>query len=271
MKTAYKKQIVITGSTGLLGSYFYRKFKNKYKIFKYPHKIENIKKFDTWISNNKFQYLIHFAGISRGKASKLNKINFKSSVNILKSLKKNNHIKFFLFISTSHVYNFSNKKLMENFKTKPINAYGLSKKKVEDFIIKNRKSFNFKIGIARIFNITGPNQRKGYFVSDMYSKMSKTNFIDNVNCFRDFIHLDDVVDSLDILISKNYEKIINISSGRKINLIEVCKILNSNYFHKKMKYGERGGQNLFGDNKLLKSLGKKKFININKIIKSFKK
>jgi hypothetical protein len=79
------------------------------------------------------------------------------------------------------------------------------------------------------------------------------------------------VDSLDILISKNYEKIINISSGRKINLIEVCKILNSNYFHKKMKYGERGGQNLFGDNKLLKSLGKKKFININKIIKSFKK
>ena len=31
-----------------------------------------------------------------------------------------------------------------------------------------------------------------------------------------------------------------------------------------MKYGERGGQNLFGDNKLLKSLGKKKFINIKK-------
>ena len=106
LKTAYKKQIVITGSTGLLGSYFYKKFKKKYKIFKYPHKIENIRKFETWISNNKFQYLIHFAGISRGKTSILNKINFKSSINILKSLKKNNHIKYFLFISTSHVYNF---------------------------------------------------------------------------------------------------------------------------------------------------------------------
>ena len=73
-------------------------------------------------------------------------------------------------------------------------------------------------------------------------KMSKTNFIDNVNCFRDFIHLDDVVDSLDILISKNYEKIINISSGRKINLIEVCKILNSNYFHKKINTVKEEGK-----------------------------
>ena len=29
--------------TGFLGSYFYKKFKKKYKIFKYPHRIENIK------------------------------------------------------------------------------------------------------------------------------------------------------------------------------------------------------------------------------------
>tara|TARA_E500000178_G_C17023033_1_gene756539 strand:- start:1759 stop:2574 length:816 start_codon:yes stop_codon:yes gene_type:complete len=271
LKTPYKKKIVITGSTGLLGSYFYKKYKRKYKIIKYPYRIENIKKFNTWISNKKFHYLIHFAGISQGKASILNKINFESSVNILKSLKKNDQIKFFLFISTSHVYGFSNKKLRENLKTKPINNYGLSKKKVEDFIIKNRKNFNFKIGIARIFNITGPKQRKGYFVSDMYYKIARTNFIDNVNCFRDFIHLDDVMSSLDILISKKYEKIINISSGKKVNLIRVCKILNSYYFQKKIKYGSKRRQNLFGDNKLLKSLGKKKFRNIEKIIKSFKK
>tara|TARA_E500000178_G_scaffold185269_1_gene183496 strand:- start:545 stop:661 length:117 start_codon:yes stop_codon:yes gene_type:complete len=38
-----------------------------------------------------------------------------------------------------------------------------------------------------------------------------------------------------------------------------------------VKYGKRGGQNLFGDNKLLKSLGKKKFKNIKQIIKSFRK
>ena len=271
MKFPYKKQIVITGSSGLLGSNFYKKYKKKYKIIKYPHRIENITKFNKWISKKKFNYLIHFAGISKGNASMLNKINFKCSINILKSLKKYDQIKFFLFISSSHVYSFSDKKIRENFKTKPINNYGLSKKNVEDFIIKNRKDFNFKIGIARIFNITGPRQRKGYFVSDMYYKMLKTNFIDNINCYRDFIHLDDVMKSLDILISKNYEKIINISSGKKVNLIHVCKILNSYYFQKEIKYGTKGGKNLFGDNKLLKSLGKKKFKSIEKIIKSFKK
>ena len=215
MKNPYKKKIIITGSTGLLGSNFYKKFKKKYKIIKYPHRIEKVKDFETWISNKKFYCLVHFAGISKGSISVLNKINYKSTVNILKFLKKNNHIKFFLFISTSHVYGFSNRKINENLKTKPINNYGLSKKKVEDFIIKNRKDFNFKIGIARIFNITGPKQRAGYFVSDMYNKMAKTNFIDNVNCYREFIHLDDVIESLDILISKKYEKIINVSSGKK--------------------------------------------------------
>ena len=58
---------------------------------------------------------------------------------------------------------------------------------------------------------------------------------------------------------------------KKINLIQVCKILNLNFFDKKIKYGIKGGRNLFGNNKLLKSLGKRKFKNIENIIRSFKK
>ena len=102
-------------------------------------------------------------------------------------------MRYFLFISTSHVYGFSRKKIKEDFKTKPINEYGRSKHKVEKYIIKNRQSFNFKIGIARIFNITGSGQRKGFFVPDMYNFIKKKNYIDNINTYRDFIH-DDVTD-----------------------------------------------------------------------------
>lgn len=271
MKTVYKKKIAITGSTGLLGSYFCKKFRKQYKILKYPHRIEKIDKFNKWITSKKFDYFIHFAGITRGTSSKLNKINYDASINIIRSLKKNKKLKFFLFISTSHVYGYSNKKINEELKTRPINKYGLSKKKTEDFIIKNRNKFKFKIGIARIFNVTGPAQRSGYFVSDIFKLIPKKKYIDNINCYRDFIHIDDIMDSIKIIISKQFEKTINISSGAKINLIEVCEVINSLYFNKKIKYGFKGGKNLFGDNKLLKSIGKKKFKNIKEIIKSFKK
>ena len=45
MKRAFKKTLILTGGSGLLGSYFKKKFKKKYRIINYPHRIENISKF----------------------------------------------------------------------------------------------------------------------------------------------------------------------------------------------------------------------------------
>ena len=79
------------------------------------------------------------------------------------------------------------------------------------------------------------------------------------------------MDSINILIIKKFDRIINICSGQKISLISVCKVINSIYFNKNLVFGKKGGKDLYGDNKLLKSLGKRKFKNIYQIIKSFKK
>ena len=105
-----------------------------------------------------------------------------------------------MFISSSHVYGYSKVKIKETKKRVPKNIYGKTKKKVEDYIINKRKKFNFKIGIARIFNSTGPKQKKGNFVPDMISKMKNINKIKNINQFRDFIHIDDVSKSIKLLI-----------------------------------------------------------------------
>ena len=45
-------------------------------------------------------------------------------------------------------------------------------------------------------------------------------------CERDFIHIDDVTRSLDLMIKKQIDKPINICSGKKINLISLTKKLN---------------------------------------------
>ena len=277
MKRAFKKTLILTGGSGLLGSYFKKKFKKKYRIINYPHRIENISKFKKWISNKRFNIFIHFAAITRNESEKfkkqLNLINVISSRRIIEALNQINStdFKYFLFISSSHVYGFSKKKFKEKSIRNPKNPYGKSQKRVEDFIIANRKRFNFKIGIARIFNTTGYKQKKGNFVPDMINKIKKNNCIKNVNQFRDFIHIDDVCKSVELMIKKQFIDPINITSGKKINLINVCKIINKLYVKNEDLYfiGKKG-QDLIGDNSLLKRIGIKKFKSINLILKSYK-
>ena len=106
----------------------------------------------------------------------------------------------------------------------------------------------------------------------MIEKIKKNNRITNVNQFRDFIHIDDVCKSIELIIKKQFIKPINIASGKKINLINVCKIINKLYVKKKdLFFEEKRGRDLIGDNSLLKKIGIKKFKNIKLILKSYKK
>ena len=102
-------------------------------------------------------------------------------------------------------------------------------------------------------------------------KIRNENNIKNINHFRDFIHIDDVCESIINIMERKFESPINISSGKKINLVDVCKNINKLYFKKELSYEKKRGKDLFGNNKLLKSLGKNKFKNIIEIIKSYKK
>jgi len=274
LKKTSKIKVGITGGSGLLGSHFYKSFKKEFKISKYPHRIEDFNKMNKWIIKNQFHYFIHFAAITKNESNKFYKslklINVESTINILNSLNKNNsNIKMFLFISSSHVYGYSNKNIKENKSRKPTNVYGKSKKTVEDHILKNRKKYSFRIGIARVFNTTGKKQKKGNFVPDMLTKIKNSNYINNINQYRDFIHIEDVSRSLYLILKKHFIKPINISSGKKVNLIKICMLLNKYTVNKKLYFDNERGENIFGNNSLLRKLGLKNFKNIRKIVKSY--
>lgn len=277
MKIPYKKKIILTGGNGLLGSNFKKKFSNRFKIISYPYRIEDISKFKKWLKFRKFDYFIHFASITRNEEKKykgkIKIINFDSTQKIIETLNEKviKHFKFFLFISSSHVYGHSPKKIKENNKRNPINEYGKSKKNVEDFIFKNRKKFYFKIGIARIFNTTGKNQKKGFFIPDMFEKIKKQSYINNINQYRDFIHIDDVLNSIKLIIMKEFTNPVNVSSGKKINLIQICRKINRFFFkNRKLYFDQKRRGDLYGNNNLLKKLGIKKFKNIDQIIRSYR-
>ena len=101
--------------------------------------------------------------------------------------------------------------------------------------------------------------------------MKKIKRIYFVNQFRDFIHIDDVSKSIKLLIDKKFEKPINISSGKKINLINACKILNNSFLKNKISYDKKRGKDIFGNNTLLRNIGIKKFKNVKQALLEYKK
>ena len=63
-------------------------------------------------------------------------------------------------------------------------------------------------------------QIQKYYYYLFWKLLFVDSFSNNVNQYRDFIHIDDVMESIILLIKKNFDKPINISSGKKINLIQ---------------------------------------------------
>ena len=277
MKKVSKKTILITGGNGVLGSYFYNKYKKNYKIISFTHRLEQFNKLEKWIKNNTFDYFIHFAAVTSRKKenySKINLINKVLPIKILKFFRKNSikNFRYFLFISSSHVYGYYKNKILETNQRKPFNEYGDTKKKVEDYILKNRKLFNFKIGIARIFNFTSDKQSLGHFIPDIYQKIKEKKNLVDLNNNRDFIHIDDVARSLELMIKKKFDSPLNICSGVKTNLISLSRKLNLMTFKKNIIFKNSKNklkQDICGNNTLLKKLGLKKFKNLDIILKSF--
>ena len=269
MKKVSKKIVAITGARGALGSEFIKKYKKNFSFRIYKDRIENKKKLNNWLNENlDIQYFLHFAAITAVSKTKNNpkktyKVNSIASILLINKLnqKKFDKLKYFLFSSSSHVYKPSLKSLSENSLRKPINIYGNSKKRVEDFIIRNKKRIKFEIGIARIFNFYSPKHGNGFFINDMKKKLKFNNKILRINTPRDYINLDQLCEIIFFMINKNISKPLNIASGKKINLNVLSKLIIKKYnFKANITFEKKTYPGLFANINLLRKLGYKKKI-----------
>ena len=122
--------ILVTGSSGYLGSTFITQYKNKYQFQKFSlvtQKFEDIVFDDVNI-------VLHCAALVHQKVEqpyeKYQKINIEYPVKLAK-LAKENGVKQFIFISTIAVYGEDLEKISENTEFNPITPYGKSKLEAE--------------------------------------------------------------------------------------------------------------------------------------------
>lgn len=226
--------------------------------------------------NNKFDILMHFAGLIRVDESvkepeKYNEFNFEKAKIFLNTCFKYG-LKKVIFSSTASVYgNPIKDNVSENDELNPLNPYAETKLKLENFLINKSKSENISYIILRYFNVAGADEK---LRSGLISKHSthlikiasevavgkRDEIIINGDDYdtkdgtaiRDYIHVSDLADihlvSAKYLLDKNQSNIFNCGYGNGYSVKEVIDTYNK-ILNKKIK--SKIGPRRPGDSKMV--------------------
>ena len=248
-------KIIITGGAGFIGKHLVNYLLDKGNVItifdNFSNSEENsmgyfikngvkvingdIRKFEEILKETENQdILIHLAAKISVSESILNpsetfEVNVDGTKNVLEACKRSN-IKKVIIASSAAVYGESvpKIKLKENTKTNPISPYGKSKLVMEQEIRKN----NIDCIILRFFNIFGIGQTSEYAgVITKFIEMISTNkpleiFGDGMQT-RDFVSINDVVESIYDAIKNGENGTYNIASGKAITINELAEFMIS--------------------------------------------
>jgi nucleoside-diphosphate-sugar epimerase len=243
-----KKNILITGSNGYLGSELLKKISDRnYNVFvidKYepPKKIKKIKYFQLDISQKKeldkyknlfkkIDILIHLAAYVplENKFDDLDKsieVNLRGTINLVNLLKESSK---FIYANTCEIYTvFKNNIINENFYDGEVSFYAISKLFTEKYLEMICKKRGIKFISLRFASIYGPGEKIQRaipnFIRSAIKNKDITIFGDGKEK-RSFLYIEDAVQA--ILKSVQYEKtnIFNISSEGSITILDLAKLI----------------------------------------------
>ncbi len=266
----------ITGGSGTLGKYLSKKL--PFKFVKYGNRVENKKKLFNWIFKNKFDLIIHLAAVVPTKKVEKNyqnalKVNLSGTKNLVDAINKVAYKpKWFFFASTSHVYNSqNNKKISENSILRPATKYGFTKIKAEKYIEKN---LTIPHAIGRIFSYTHYNQSTSFLIPSLVNRIKiKKKLFENLNHYRDFVHIDDIASAINLMWKIRAKGVFNIGSGKKTNIRDIAIFLNKklNKNKKIIFIDSKKSTSLIANNTKLRKRGWIPKKNINNILNDYLK
>lgn len=160
-------------------------------------------------------------------------INVDGTKNVLIACEKN-HVKKMIVSSSAAVYGESlpEIRLTEDSKTDPISPYGESKVMMEYEVKKFITKYNMNCIILRFFNIYGVGQSPEYagvitkFIKKIAMNKSLEIFGDGMQT-RDFVSINDVINSIYDAIENGKNGTYNIASGKTITVKELAEFMIS--------------------------------------------
>jgi len=241
-----KKNLLISGAGGFVGSSFINTFKKKYNIyaiFKNAPKINQGIKKEIILDFSKeskmslpqeIDTVIHLAQSNfyrdqENYADDIVDLNIISTLNLLEWA-KNANVKNFIFTSTGNVYKPSDALLTEDSPLEPNSIYGASKLSAEILIKQYKKYFN--INILRLFSVYGPYQ-KNMLIPQITNKLlsnEKIILAESKGIYLTPIYIQDLIDIFEKIIDEESSRecceTYNVSGNEIISLRDILLILS---------------------------------------------
>lgn len=188
-----------------------------------------------------YDCIIHLAAITALPDCESNpqetiEINVGGTSNILECARRwgTKHV---IFASTSAVYEENKETIFtENLDINPRLWYSLSKKMGEELCTSYRKNYNIPITTLRFFNVFGPRQdihRKNppllnYMVGEIKNNRIPI-FHGDGEQKRDYIHVDDVVNCVQLCLNKKPNDTFNVCTGKLLSVNDIFNCVSKEY------------------------------------------
>jgi UDP-glucuronate 4-epimerase len=252
--------ILITGGAGFISNHLQNKLTEKYDVSaidlldrnnkiteQRSINIKHIKQGDIRVpfihlANKKPEVVIHLAaetGIagSLTNPEKYFDTNVKGTFNVLEECRKSD-VKYLIYASSSSVYEPNQTVMHEDAKTEnQLSFYGTTKKMCELMVENYCKQFGMVAIGLRFFTVYGSYTRTdmaAYKFMQAINAGSSVTLYNNGDVYRDFTHVSDVVNSIELLLEKITNEpngthlIFNIGFGTPISVTEFATCIAKN-------------------------------------------
>jgi nucleoside-diphosphate-sugar epimerase len=224
--------IGITGGNGVLGRIVQQKLQeSKVEFSVFLDDITDFEIVDKWICENNISYIIHLASKVAIKDVQENlayayDVNVNGTINLIKSISKNNLEIGFFYASSSHVYKSSEFPLNENDAIEPINSYGLTKYVSEQLLLDFSKNYSkIRLCIGRIFSFYHHSQKPPFLYPNLINRFKNDDLNQPFQLFgalstRDFLNAEEICDIIIKLVNIKHKGVVNIASGKATKIID---------------------------------------------------
>ena len=218
--------LLITGSSGYVGSSFIKKYNSKYKIKTFSLLDNSIES----INFNDIECIVHCAALVHQKKeidySDYVKVNINYPVHLAR-LSKEKGVNHFIFMSTVAVYGENYDVLNEELICNPVTLYGKSKLHAELELLK-LQSDDFHVSIIRppmIYGFNAPGN-----IASLINLVKKTSLLPfgKVANKRSFIYIENLGHMLNEIIIQKQEGILLASDDEPISTTKLIKLIADN-------------------------------------------